>query len=336
MTEKEVQKAIDNKTKPPGSLGQLERLAKHIALIQGSLKPELKNPVMLVFAADHGLATEGVSLFPQEVTYQMVLNFLQGGAAINVFTQNSGMNLKVIDAGVKGTFPEAPGLIHAKIAEGTASSLRGPAMTKEQCAAALDKGAALMQEELYRGCNVVGFGEMGIGNTSAAALLMHRFGGFSLEDCTGAGTGLDDNGIHRKLKILKGAAEANRTAESPREILAALGGLEIAMMTGAMIRAAEEGAILLIDGFIASSALMAADAIQPGTKDKSVYCHCSNESGHRKMLDFLGGEPLLNLGLRLGEGTGAALAYPLVRAAAAFLKDMASFEEAGVSRESSD
>jgi len=334
MTRQEIQAFIDNKTKPLGSLGKLESLAARIALLQDNPRPELNKPVMLVFAADHGLAKEGVSPYPQEVTWQMVMNFLSGGAAINVFCKNSGMDLKVIDSGVNYDFQNLPGLVHAKIARGTASMLQGPAMTAGECHQALDKGASIVQEEIDQGSNIIGFGEMGIGNTSAAALLMHRYCDIPIDQCVGAGAGLDTSKIRHKKEILRKAAEINRSAQKPQEILAALGGLEIAMMAGGMMEAARQGALILVDGFIATSAMLAADAIAPGTRNYGIYCHCSDESGHRKMLDFLEGEPLLNLGLRLGEGTGAALAYPLVSAAAAFLREMASFEEAGVSSES--
>ncbi|MCG3211480.1 MAG: Nicotinate-nucleotide--dimethylbenzimidazole phosphoribosyltransferase [Anaerolineae bacterium] len=330
-----MQHKIDFKTKPLGALGALERVALKIGRIQDTLSPQLRQPAMLVFAGDHGLAREGVSPYPQEVTYQMVFNFLAGGAAINVFCRQNGIDIKVVDAGVNFDFEPHPALIDAKIAKGTQSALRGPAMTTAQCEAALAKGAALVQTVFDEGCNVIGFGEMGIGNTSAAALLMSVLGGIPIADCVGRGTGLDDAGLARKKEILAQALANNPVeASEPLAVLATFGGFEIAMMAGAMLKAAELKMVVLVDGFISSAALLAARAFNPHVPDYCIFTHQSHESGHQKLLALLGAEPLVNLEMRLGEGSGAAVAYPLVVAAVNFLNQMASFESANVSQKS--
>jgi nicotinate-nucleotide--dimethylbenzimidazole phosphoribosyltransferase len=327
---------INQKTKPLGALGRLEEIALQIGLIQQTLSPQLNKPTMLVFAGDHGIANSGVSPFPQAVTAQMVLNFLGGGAAINVFARQNGFALRVIDAGVNHAFEAHPDLINAKIAMSTANFLYEPAMTQTQCEQVLTQGASLARQEIAAGCNVLGFGEMGIGNTSSASCLMSVLCGLPIEDCVGRGTGLDDAGLRDKTNILKQAVQHHAlNGQDAIQTLATFGGFEIAMMVGAMLSAAEQKAVLLIDGFIATSALLVAAKIQPNIVDYCVFAHCSNENAHRSMLNHLGAKPLLDLGMRLGEGTGAALVYPLVLAAVNFLNEMASFESAGVS-ESAD
>ncbi len=332
-----LQNKINNKTKPLGSLGQLEQLALQIGRIQQSLTPKFSNPHILVVAGDHGAAKAGVSAFPQEVTWQMVENFLAGGAAINVFARLNGLSLKVVDAGVAHDFGQRDGLIDAKInPAGTRNYLTEPAMSAAECAAALAKGAEIARALADQGCNVLGFGEMGIGNTAAASLITHALTGTPLVDCIGRGTGLDDAGLARKRDLLM---LATQRAELPADVdamtvLAEFGGFEIAVMAGAMLGAAERGMTLLIDGFIVTSALLAASRIAPEIRDYCVFCHRSAEPGHLAQLRDLDAAPLINLGLRLGEGTGAALAWPLVNAAVAFLNEMASFESAGVSEKS--
>lgn len=327
-----LQRKIDQKTKPPGSLGRLEQLALHLGLIQRSLAPRLHRPHILVCAGDHGAAKAGVSAYPQEVTWQMVENFLAGGAAINVLARQAGMSLIVADSGVNHVFGPRDGLLDAKVAPGTASYLEGAAMSAEQCASAVQRGAAVARELAASGCNVLGLGEMGIGNTAAASLLTHCVTGLPLSSCVGRGTGLDDAGLARKRELLARALDEWRDRDDqPLHILARFGGFEIAMLTGAMLAAAEAGMIVLIDGFIVTSALLVAYRMQPAVRDYCVFAHRSEEAGHRGQLEYLKAEPLLDLGLRLGEGTGAALAYPLVKAACAFLDEMASFESAGVS-----
>ncbi len=322
---------IDNKTKPLGALGKLETLALKIGLIQNTMTPRLQQPVMLVFAGDHGITEAGVSPYPQEVTQQMVFNFLNGGAAINVLARQNGIVLRVIDAGVNADFSAHPALIDAKIAKGTRNFLHQPAMTPEQCEAAIEKGAGLAEQEIRRGSNVMGFGEMGIGNTSSAAALMSMLGGFSVDQCVGRGAGLDDAGLARKREVIERAVAKHSVGKNPKAALAACGGFEVAMMVGAMLQAAESGAILLIDGFIVTAALLVASKIEPTVLDYCVFSHLSDESGHAHLLRHFKAEPLLQLNMRLGEGTGSAVAYPLLLAAVNFLNDMASFESAGVS-----
>ena len=333
-----LQRKIDLKTKPHGALGQLERLALQIGLIQQTLTPVLQSPHVMVFAGDHGAAKAGVSAFPQDVTWQMVENFLAGGAAINVFARANGLGLKVVDAGVAHDFGVREGLVDAKVAPGTRNYIEAAAMSPAERDTAIDRGAALARELAASGCNVLGFGEMGIGNTAAASLLTHHLTGTPLDDCIGRGTGLDDPGLTRKRALLKQAKERaglpvqpDGGSEHAQAVLAEFGGFEIAMMAGAMLGAAESGMVLLVDGFIVSSALLVAARIAPEILHHAVFCHRSAEPGHQAQLKAMGAEPLIDLGLRLGEGTGAALAWPLVRAAVAFLNEMASFESAGVS-----
>jgi nicotinate-nucleotide--dimethylbenzimidazole phosphoribosyltransferase len=289
---------------------------------------------MLVFAGDHGAAKAGVSAYPQDVTWQMVENFLAGGAAINVFARQNDLHLAIIDAGVAHDFGKRTGLIDAKIAAGTANYIEEPAMSAGQCTQAIARGAEISRNLAANGCNVVGFGEMGIGNTAAASLITHCLTGLPLAECIGRGTGLDDAGLVRKQALLETALKRYRSAggsNEPLAVLAEFGGFEIAMMVGAMLGAAEAKMTLLIDGFIVGSAALTATRLAPALADYCVFCHRSAEAGHAAQLLALGAEPLLDLGLRLGEGTGAALAFPLVLASVNFLNEMASFESAGVS-----
>jgi nicotinate-nucleotide--dimethylbenzimidazole phosphoribosyltransferase len=333
-----LQQKIDYKTKPIGALGTLEAIALQVGLVQKTLNPQLSQPTMLVFAADHGIANSGVSPYPQAVTAQMVLNFLRGGAAINVFAKQNNFKLRVIDAGVNHVFDAHPDLvdtrdlIDAKVAMGTANYLKQPAMSVVQCELALTRGADIAQTEIESGCNVIAFGEMGIGNTSSASCLMSVLCNLPITQCVGRGTGLDDAGLTKKTEILQQAIKFHAlNGKDAMQVLATFGGFEIAMMVGAMLIAAQQKTILLIDGFIASSALLVAAKLQPNILDYCIFAHCSDEHAHRQMLSYLGVKPLLDLGLRLGEGTGAVLAYPLVQAAVNFLNEMASFESAGVS-----
>ncbi|ATF86635.1 nicotinate-nucleotide--dimethylbenzimidazole phosphoribosyltransferase [Burkholderia gladioli] len=325
-----LQHLIDTKTKPPGSLGKLEALALQLGRIQRSTRPRIERPVTIVFAADHGIAAEGVSPYPQAVTAQMVANFLAGGAAINAFSKLAGCELEIVDAGVATPLPASPQLIAVPVAAGTRNFAQEPAMSEAQLHAALAAGAARVAHHAALGTTVVGFGEMGIANTSAAACLMSRLVGLPLAECVGRGTGLDDQGLARKRAVLEAALARHPEAQAPLEVLATFGGFEIAMMTGAFLAAAQARMAILVDGFIASSALLVAAALQPAVLDYCVFSHVSDENGHRRMLRHFGAAPLLALDLRLGEGTGAALALPLLRAATAFLDEMASFEAAGV------
>lgn len=330
--EPRLQQLIDQKTKPLGALGQLESLALQIGLIQQTETPVLANSHILVFAGDHGIAAEGVSAYPAEVTYQMVLNFINGGAAINVFTRQNGLRLVVCDVGVRGTFESnTASFVKFKVQPGTHNMRHQPAMSPDDTEAAMDAGRLLVDGVHHRGCNVVGFGEMGIGNTSSAALLMHRLLDLPLEQCVGRGTGLTDEQLAHKLTILTEVADRYAHLTGPIDLLSAMGGFEIAAIAGGMLRAAENRMVILVDGFIATAALLVARSLDPAVTDYCVYSHQSDEAGHGLMLAQLKARPLLSLGLRLGEGTGCALAYPLVQAAVTMLTDMASFDSAGVS-----
>ncbi len=329
-----LQKKIDGKTKPIGALGQLESLALQIGLIQASENPELNQPQMLVFAGDHGAATAGVSAYPQEVTWQMVENFLAGGAAINVFTRIHGLSLAVVDCGVAHDFGQRPGLINHKIAPGTANYIEVPAMSEKACAAAIDNGAALAANYAEQACNVIGLGEMGIGNTASASLITHCLTGKALADCVGRGTGLDDAGLSRKQQLLNQALQRTGHISDPLEVLREFGGFEIATMVGVILAAAERRMVVLVDGFVVGAAALVAIHINPAASEYCVYCHQSAEAGHGIQLAAMKAQPLLDLGMRLGEGTGVALAWPLVEASVAFLNEMASFASAGVSEKS--
>ena len=328
----QVQAALDAKTKPRGALGRLEALALQIALIQGRALPQLRAPQLVVFAADHGIAAQGVSAFPAAVTRQMVLNFLAGGAAVSVLARQHGIDVTVADCGVAAEFEPHPRLVCLKVAgaeHGSADSSAGPAMSQAKCQAAIMQGRRLVST--LPG-NALLLGEMGIGNSSAAALLMARLTGESPGLCIGRGTGLDDAGLAHKRVVLQRALDANAEAATPLQLLAALGGLEIAAMVGALQQAAAEGRVIVVDGFITTAAVAVAAAMTPLLLQRCVYAHRSSEAGHSRWLQHLNAQPLLDLDLRLGEGSGAALVWPLLESACRVLSDMASFESAGVSR----
>lgn len=322
--------AIDGKTKPLGSLGRLETLAADLARLQGAVAPRLAGCRLTIFAADHGIADEGVSAFPSAVTRQMALNFLGGGAAATVFAAGLGIPVAVVDAGVAGVPLSHPALIRRRIGPGTASFLARPAMAACQARAAVEAG-----RELGAGPQdtAAAFGEMGIGNTASAAMLAHKLTGLPLETLVGRGTGLDDEGLARKRAVLARAAARTPDRLEPWEALREYGGFEIAMMAGAMLGAAAARRPVLVDGFIATAAALVACGLEPEARRALVFAHCSAEAGHRPLLRHMQAEPLLDLGMRLGEGVGALMAWPLLQAAANMLCDMASFESAGVSRQ---
>ena len=319
---------IDRKTVPHGALGRLAALAERLGAILGTTEPRLDKPQLVVFAADHGIAARGVSAYPSDVTGQMVGNFVAGGAAVSVLARQHGIAQTVVDCGVRRDFDAAPGLHTAKIAPGTADCSVGPAMSAAQCGQALANGI-----ELVKGLpgNALLLGEMGIGNTSPAALLTARLGGIDVAEVTGAGTGLDAAGIARKTAVLREALAANAGATAPLAVLAALGGFEIATMVGSVLQAASERRVVVVDGFIASAAVLVASKIAPHVLQRCVFAHRSDERGHARLLQLLGAEPLIDMGLRVGEDSGAALAWPLLVSACAILNEMASFESAGVS-----
>lgn len=326
-----VQQRIDGKTKPLGALGRIEALALQLALIQGKEIPQLDLPQLVVFAADHGIAQRGVSAYPQAVTAQMVMNMLAGGAAVSVLARQHGLTLTVVDCGVCSDLAAHPHLLVAKVAQGSGDCTQGPAMSRRQCIEAMDHGGRLLDR--LPG-NVLLLGEMGIANTSSAALLMSRLTGLSIDRCAGRGTGLNDAAFARKLDVLRMALDYHAHAQEPLDLLAAMGGLEIATMVGAVLEAARARRVIVVDGFITTAAVALAAALAPHVLQRCVFAHSSAENGHARWLQHLGVDPLLNLDLRLGEGSGAALAWPLLRSAELLMTEMASFDSAGVSERS--
>jgi nicotinate-nucleotide--dimethylbenzimidazole phosphoribosyltransferase len=326
----QVQAEIDRKTKPLGSLGRIEKLALQLASAQCSLKPVADPARLLLFAGDHGMVAEGVSAWPSEVTTLMVANFLAGGAAANVFARANGIDITIIDAGIAGDVKDDPALLRAGIRRGTRNAVHEDALTPAEVQAALEFGARLAADAAASGTRVIALGEMGIGNTSSATLLAHKITGTAIARLAGPGAGLDDAGLARKVAILERAAARREDRLSPVDALAAYGGLEIACMAGALIGAASKGAVVLVDGFIATAAALCALTARPEAMVHAVFAHRSKEPGHRLVLEAMGADPLIDLDLRLGEGTGALLAYPLLRAACAMLRDMATFESAGI------
>ena len=325
------------KTMPAGALGRLQALGTRLALSTGRLPPGIGRCAIAVFAADHGLAAEGVSAYPSEVTAQMVRNFAEGGAAIAVLCRANDVALTVVDAGTRT--PQSPGFaprgarfVDARIAAGTANALHGPAMSEAQALEAIARGAAIA-----RGldADAIGLGEMGIGNSASAALLAARLVPAPIEAVVGRGTGLDDAGLERKREVLARCLAAHRDVTSPLAVLAAFGGFELAMIAGATLAAAARRVPLVVDGFIASAAVLVAARLEPAVLEHCTFAHRSAEPGHARVLDALGAEPLLDLGLRLGEGSGAALAMPMLRAASRLLGEMATFDSAGVAGRSS-
>ncbi|MEO0327518.1 MAG: nicotinate-nucleotide--dimethylbenzimidazole phosphoribosyltransferase [Pseudomonadota bacterium] len=337
LRKQRIQNAIDMKTKPPGSLGQIEKLALQMAIAQQTDKPVASPCHLLLFAGDHGLVEEGVSAWPSEVTTQMVMNFLSGGAAANVFARANGAEITVIDAGVIGDLPDHPELIRANIRKGTRNALKEDALTFDEVDAAIAFGSDTAKKTiLERGARIIALGEMGIGNTSSAALLTHAIEGIPLDILAGPGAGLDADGVRNKLGILKLCAQRKPGKLSSRQALAAFGGLEITMMAGALLSAAEQNAVVLVDGFIATAAALCALRENPQAAENVVFAHKSEEPGHAAMLEVLDATALLDLNMRLGEGSGALLALPLLNSACAMLNEMATFESAGVSGKSED
>jgi nicotinate-nucleotide--dimethylbenzimidazole phosphoribosyltransferase len=322
---------LDTLTKPLGALGRLEPLAAQVCAAQSTLTPAILHPVAVVFAADHGVADRGVSAYPRAVTEQMVKNFLNGGAAINVLARLQGMELWIVDAGVDGDCGPHPRLIDAKVRRGTRDLTVEAAMTAAECRTALAGGRKVIEEVMPRGGNTLVLGEMGIGNTAASALLMHGLTGLPLVECVGRGTGLDDAGLARKRGILAAACERRRPPQDPTELLAEFGGYEIAMLVGALLGAAQQRHVIIVDGFTVTVAAALAARIAPNVLDYCVFGHCSQEHAHRALLQHLRVIPLLDLGMRLGEGSGAAIALSVLQAAVALFTEMATFEGAGVS-----
>jgi len=330
-----TQQRLDRLTKPPGSLGRLERLVEQLAGITGSTTPRIERPAVVVFAGDHGVTAQGVSAYPSDVTAQMVANFVAGGAAINVLARAAGAELVVVDVGVAGPEVLSSGgtrLVHARVRSGTRDTTVEPAMDRDEALAAIGVGRDVVGELIAGGCDVVALGEMGIGNTTAASALVAALTGRPPAEVTGRGTGLDDDAVRRKVDVIESAIERHRPGpEDPVGALAAVGGLEIAALVGAMLAAGEARVPVVLDGFITGAAALVAVAIAPNLRPRLIASHRSTEPGHRIVLDQLGLEPLLDLELRLGEGSGAALALPIIRAATLLLAEMATFDSAGVS-----
>lgn len=327
-----LQEKIDNLTKPKGSLGRLEELALQIGLIQQSLSPELRHPQNIIFAADHGIEEEGVSVSPRDVTWQQTLNFLDGGAGINFLCRQHGFMLKVVDAGVDHDLPYERGIINKKVRRGSRNFLHEAALKGEEMEQCLAYGAEVVRQCHAEGSNVLSFGEMGIGNTSPSSVWMHLFTGIPLEQCLGAGSGLDSAGIRHKYEVLNKAVAHYSGGRSPWNILRYFGGLEMVMAVGAMLQSAELEMIILVDGFIMTNCMLAASQLYPEVLDYAIFGHQGDEAGHRLLLDWMHVRPLLNLGLRLGEGTGAVCAYPIVDAAVRMMNEMDSFSHANITK----
>lgn len=335
----QLQDKIDNLNKPKGSLGRLERLAMQIGLIQQTLSPTLQHPCHILFGSDHGIEREGVSFSPREVTWQQMINYGKGGGGVNMFCRQHGFELLIVDTGVDYDFDteEHSHIIDRKIAYGTRNFLHEPAMTMEELRRAMAIGAEQVDECFAKGCNIVSFGEMGIGNTSPSSVLMHLFLNIPLEQCVGAGSGLDSAGIRHKYEVLRQSVENakdtfRQEGTSPETIIRYFCGYEMAAAIGGMLRAAEHRMIILVDGFIMTSCIAAARAMKPEVMDFAVFGHCGDEGGHRIMLEALGAEPLLHLGLRLGEGTGAICAYPIVDSAVRMINEMDNFAHAEITK----
>lgn len=323
---------INNLTKPKGALGTLEELALQIGLIQQTLTPTLQHPQNIIFAADHGIVDEGVSLSPKEITWQQISNFLHGGAGINFLCRQHGFALKIVDAGVDYDLPYEKGIIDLKVRKSSRNYLHEAAMTEEEMALCIERGAEVVRRSHREGCNVISFGEMGIGNTSSSSLWMSCFTGIPLEECVGAGSGLDSAGIRHKYNVLNRALNNYRGDGSPQDLIRYFGGLEMVMAVGAMLQAAELRMVILVDGFIMTNCILAASKLYLGVLEYAIFCHQGDETGHKSVLKAMGVKPLLDLGLRLGEGTGAVCAYPIVDSAVRMINEMDNFAHASITK----
>lgn len=323
---------INNLTKPKGALGTLEELALQIGLIQQTLTPTLQHPQNIIFAADHGIVDEGVSLSPKEITWQQISNFLHGGAGINFLCRQHGFELKIVDAGVDYDLPYEKGIIDLKVRKSSRNYLHEAAMTEEEMALCIERGAEMVRRSHEEGCNVISFGEMGIGNTSSSSLWMSCFTGIPLEECVGAGSGLDSAGICHKYNVLNRALNNYRGDGSAKDLIRYFGGLEMVMAVGAMLQAAELRMVILVDGFIMTNCILAASKLYPEVLEYAIFCHQGDETGHKSVLKAMGVKPLLDLGLRLGEGTGAVCAYPIVDSAVRMINEMDNFAHASITK----
>ena len=335
----EIQAKIDNLNKPKGSLGRLESLAMQVCLVQQTLSPQLSHPCHLLLGGDHGIEREGVSVSPREVTWQQMINFTRGGGGVNMFCRQHGFDLSIVDVGVDYDLTPYSGIIDRKIAYGTRNFLYEPAMTEEQFDLALAVGIDFVDACKAKCCRVLSIGEMGIGNTSPSSIWMHLFCHIPLEECIGAGAGLNTDGIRHKYEVLsksvanwKKMSAGNSSLFTLQSSLVYFGGFEMVAAIGAMLRAAELHLIILIDGFIMTACALAACELYPAAKDYMIFTHCGDESGHKRMLDYLEAEPLLHLGLRLGEGTGALCAFPIVDSAVRMMNEMNNFDNANITK----
>lgn len=327
-----LQEKIDNLTKPKGSLGMLEDLAMQIGWVQQTLEPKLTNPCHIVFAGDHGIAAEGVSVSPQEVTYQMIANFWAGGAGINFLAHQHHFDLKIVDAGVNFDFKKDDPIIDKKIRKSTCNYLHEAAMTQEEMELAIERGAECTQLCFDEGCNVISFGEMGITNTSSSALWMTYLTGITIDKCIGAGCDHTGNIVNHKYNVLKQSMENYKGDASVEDIMRYFGGYEMVMTVGAMLKAAELKMIILIDGFIMTNCLLVASKLNPEVLNYCIFGHQGDEAGHKLLLEYLGVKSILNLGLRLGEGTGALCAYPILDSAVRMINEMNSFKAIQVTK----
>ena len=330
-----ITQKIDNLNKPKGSLGRLEELAAQICLIQQTLTPTLSHPCHLLFGGDHGIEREGVSVSPREVTWQQMLNFTKGGGGVNMFCRQHGFDLKIIDIGVDHDLSNIEGIIHRKVAWGTENFAHEPAMSHAQMEKAIDIGAEMVDVCHDQGCNIICIGEMGIANTSPSSIWMSIFGQLPLDECIGAGAGLDNEGIRHKHKVLTQAVALymkNRLNDSAEEAIRYFGGFEMVGAIGAMLRAAERRMVVLVDGFIMTACMLAASHLYQDVLHYAVFGHCGDEYAHARMLSLMNARPLLNLGMRLGEGTGALCAYPIVESATRMINEMNNFDNAKITK----
>lgn len=332
--EPDIQQKIDNLNKPKGSLGRLEELALQVCLIQQTLHPSLACPCHLLLGGDHGIEREGVSVSPREVTWQQMVNFTRGGGGVNMFCRQHGFKLRIVDVGVDHDLSGVAGIIDRKVGWGTNNFLYGPAMSEAEFDAALQAGVDMIDDCHAEGCRIVNIGEMGIGNTSPSSIWMHLFCDIPLAECIGAGAGLDDKGISHKYEVLRSAVDnfLQSSDRHPLSVIRHFGGFEMVSAIGAMLRAAELNLVILIDGFIMTACALAATQLFPTVQDYMIFTHCGDESGHRRMLDALGARPLLSLGLRLGEGTGALCAFPIVDSAVRMINEMNNFKDAEITK----
>lgn len=323
---------IDNLTKPKGSLGTLEEIALQVGLIQQTLSPSLHHPVNVIYASDHGIADEGVSKSPKEVTRQVIHNFLNGGAGVCFLSRQHGFEIKIVDGGVDFDFPPIPEIISRKIRKGTRNFLHEASMTEEEMNLAIQYGADIVTDCYNEGCNVISFGEMGIGNTAASSMWMTCLTDIPLIECVGAGSGLDAEGVRHKYNVLKESLDNYKGSRKVKDVMRYFGGYEMVMAVGGMLRAAELKMIILVDGFIMTNCVLAASKLYPAMLDYCIFGHCGDEAGHKKVLDTLNAKPLLDLGLRLGEGSGSVCAYPILVSAVKMINEMHSFKQAQITK----